>query len=111
LRVAGRLSPAARTEVADLLTPATVGHPWPTTIPSSWFWQLRSKPIDYRPAVPDRVVELDVDTAFEHYRWRHGARFIRVRPDLQPADVSDMAQDSRSDGQRSSRNVIAGQRQ
>ncbi|HEV3363352.1 MAG TPA: ATP-dependent DNA ligase, partial [Acidimicrobiia bacterium] len=69
LRVAGRtgrLSPAARTEIADLLTPATVGHPWPTTIPSSWFGQLPSKPIDYRPVVPDRVVELDVDTAFEH---------------------------------------------
>jgi hypothetical protein len=48
--------------------------PRPTTIPSSWFGQLPSKPIDYRPVVPDRVVELDVDTAFEHYRWRHGAR-------------------------------------
>ncbi len=90
LRVAGRtrpLSPAVRAELAALLTPAAAGHPWPLAIPSSWFGQLPSKPIDYRPVVPDRVVELDVDTAFERHRWRHGARFVRVRPDLQPADL------------------------
>ena len=90
LRVAGRtrpLSPAARAEIATLLTPAAAGHPWPAAIPSSWFGQLPSTPIDYRPVVPDRVVELDVDTAFEHHRWRHGARFIRIRADLQPADI------------------------
>ncbi len=90
LRVAGRtrlLSPAARAELAALLTPAAAGHPWPPAIPSSWFGQLPSKPIDYRPVLPDRVVELDVDTAFERHRWRHGARFVRIRPDLQPADL------------------------
>jgi ATP-dependent DNA ligase len=90
LRVAGRtrpLSPTARAELAALLTPAAAGHPWPLAIPSSWFGQLPSKPIDYRPVVPDRVVELDVDTAFERHRWRHGSRFVRLRPDLQPADL------------------------
>lgn len=40
---------------------ATAEHPWLATIPSSWFGQRPSKPIDYRPVVPDRVVELDVD--------------------------------------------------
>jgi ATP-dependent DNA ligase len=98
LRVAGRtghLSPAARTEIAAMLTPAAAGHPWPATIPSSWFGQLTSKPIDYQPVVPDRVVELDVDTAFEHHRWRHGARFIRFRPDLQAADVPTAARTHR----------------
>jgi hypothetical protein len=72
LRVAGPtrpLSPAARAELVALLTPAAAGHPWPLAIPSSWFGQLPSKPIDYRPVVPDRVVELDVDTAFERHRW------------------------------------------
>jgi ATP-dependent DNA ligase len=91
LRVAGRtghLSPTVRTEIAALLTPAAANqHPWPTAIPSSWFGQLPSKPIDYQPVVPDTVVELDVDTAFERHRWRHGARFVRIRPDLQATDV------------------------
>lgn len=90
LRVAGRtgrLSPALRAEIAGLLAPATADHPWPAAIPSSWFGQLPGTPIDYRPVVPDRVVELDVDTAFERHRWRHGARVVRVRPDLQPTDV------------------------
>jgi ATP-dependent DNA ligase len=84
LRVAGRtrpLSPTARAELAALLPPAAAGHPWPRAIPSGWFGQLPSKPIEYRPVVPDRVVELDVDTAFERHRWRHGARFVRIRLD------------------------------
>jgi hypothetical protein len=42
-----------------------MGHPWPANIPSSWLGQLPSNPVDYRLVVPDRVVELDVDTAFE----------------------------------------------
>lgn len=94
LRVAGRtrpLPPAARAELAAMLTPAVDEHPWPTTIPSSWLGQLPSRPVDYRPVVPDRVIELDVDTAFEHHRWRHGARFVRFRPDLQPADLPTTA--------------------
>jgi hypothetical protein len=75
-----------RTEVAALLTPAGAGRPWPTAIPSSWFGQLPSKPIGYRPGVPDMVVELDVDTTFERHRWRHEAR-VHIRPDLQTTDV------------------------
>jgi hypothetical protein len=80
LRVAGRtghLPPTVRTEIAALLTPAAGDHhPSPAAIPSSWFGQLPSRPIDFRPLVPDTVVELDVDTAFERHRWRHGT----VRP-------------------------------
>jgi hypothetical protein len=33
------------------------------------------------------VVELDVDTALEDYRWRHVCRFVRVRRDLKAADL------------------------
>jgi hypothetical protein len=91
LRVAGRtgrLSPTVRSKIAALLTPAGGDrHPWASSIPSSWFAQLPSKPIGYQPVVPDTVVELDVDTTFERHRWRHGARFVRIRADLQAADV------------------------
>jgi hypothetical protein len=38
--------------------------------------------------VPSLVVELDVDTAFEHHRWRHAARLVRVRRDLGINDLS-----------------------
>jgi hypothetical protein len=36
---------------------------------------------------PRVVVELDVDTAVEDYRWRHPCRFVRIRRDLKAADL------------------------
>jgi hypothetical protein len=33
------------------------------------------------------VVEVRVDVAAERGRWRHPARYLRLRPDLAPADV------------------------
>jgi hypothetical protein len=33
------------------------------------------------------VVELTVDTAVEHHRWRHPAHFVRVRADLRSGDL------------------------
>jgi hypothetical protein len=36
------------------------------------------------------VVELTVDTAVEHHRWRHPAHFIRVRPDLRTDDLTPL---------------------
>jgi hypothetical protein len=90
LRVAGRTTPlprAARTEIATMLTPAVGGHPWPPVIPSSRFGHLASAPIEYLRVTPTTVVELDVDVSFENHRWRHGARFVRIRADLHVADV------------------------
>ena len=49
-------------------------HPRPRTIPSSRFGQLPSEPVAYTRVKPHVVVELDVDTAIEHYRWRHACR-------------------------------------
>ena len=34
------------------------------------------------------VVEFDIDTAVEYGRWRHGARYVRVRADLRANDVA-----------------------
>jgi hypothetical protein len=90
LRVAGRthaLHPRARREVAAVLTSAGDQHPWPSTIPSSRFGQLLSEPVEYTKVAPTAVVELDVDTAFEHHRWRHPTRFVRVRAELRPTDL------------------------
>ncbi|MBX6723889.1 MAG: ATP-dependent DNA ligase, partial [Dactylosporangium sp.] len=39
------------------------------------------------PTQPNAVVEVEVDIAFEHGRWRHPVRFVRYRPDLSSQDV------------------------
>lgn len=90
LRVAGRTSPLPReirAELAELLMPADRAHPWPEVISSSRFGQLPPEPVEYVRVAPSLVVELDVDTAHEVGRWRHPARLVRLRPDLQPADL------------------------
>ena len=56
-------------------------------IPSSRFGHLASAPVEYVQVTQTTVVELDVDVSFENHRWRHGARFVRIRADLQAADV------------------------
>ena len=43
--------------------------------------------LEYTQVEPAVVVELDVDTSFERYRWRHAARFLRVRNDLAVTDL------------------------
>ena len=100
LHVAGRttpLPPPACTEISAVLTPAAGGHPWLPAIPSSRFGQLPSEPIEYLKVAPTTVVELDVDTAFENHRWRHGARFVRVRAELRPEDLSPLPGDAWSE--------------
>jgi ATP-dependent DNA ligase len=90
LRIAGRtgsLSPLARVEVAAALTPASGRHPWPEMIPSSRFGQRPSQPVEYTQVTPTIVVELDVDTSYEQYRWRHAARFVRLRSDLMVSEL------------------------
>ncbi|HEY6739042.1 MAG TPA: ATP-dependent DNA ligase [Actinopolymorphaceae bacterium] len=92
LRVVGRtsaLSAAASGDVARWLRPAGPEHPWPTTLPPRWagtlFGQRESLP--YVRVEPTTVVEVRVDTAVDHGRLRHAARFHRVRPEMEPADV------------------------
>lgn len=68
LRVAGRTGPLpvpVRAELGAVLQPPRRIHPWPVTIPSSRFGQLPPKPVEYTPADPAVVVELDADVAFE----------------------------------------------
>jgi ATP-dependent DNA ligase len=85
LRLVGRtteLPPAGRNAVAARLRLHTgSGHPWPNPLPSTR-WGQPGAPTAYTPVRPDVVVELTVDTAVEHHRWRHPAHFVRVRADL-----------------------------
>ncbi|MFJ8746201.1 hypothetical protein ACIRL2_43445 [Embleya sp. NPDC127516] len=40
------------------------------------------------PVAPELVAEIAVDSAFEHGKWRHPIRLLRLRDDLDPADVA-----------------------
>lgn len=44
--------------------------------------------MNHTPVTPTVVVELAVDGALEFGRWRHGARYLRVRTELRPTDLA-----------------------
>ncbi len=97
LRIAGRtgpLPPAQRGELLAALRPCAGEHPWPDVIPPSRFGQRPSQPVEYVQVEPTVVVEVDVDTSYGRQRWRHAARFVRLRSDL---PESSMVGDSSSE--------------
>ncbi|GAA4580902.1 hypothetical protein GCM10023176_61090 [Micromonospora coerulea] len=97
LRFTGRTHPLGmvqRRELAPLLSPprlqrrGIVAHPWPQPLPASWSGQLdRPEPLRYVQVEPTVVAEIEVDTAFEHRRWRHRVWYVRPRLDLSVYDV------------------------
>jgi hypothetical protein len=83
-----------RRELAPLLSSpwlpsrGVVAHPWPQRLPASWSGQLdRPEPLRYVQVEPAVVGEIEVDTAFEHRRWRHRVWYVRPRLDLSVYDV------------------------
>jgi ATP-dependent DNA ligase len=94
LRVVGSTGPldvGSAQAVGAVLSPPQGGpHPWPTQLPSVLLGGLAGR----RPARavaladPSVVVEVSVDTAFDRGRWRHLARFVRLRPDVDARDVT-----------------------
>lgn len=91
LRYVARTGPLAlsqRQEVSRMLTTATGVHPWPHPLPAAWIGQLdRREPQPYVQVEPLLVAEIVVDQAYERGRFRHPVRYLRVRGDLDPADV------------------------
>jgi ATP-dependent DNA ligase len=97
LRYAGRstpLTPAQRAAVEPVLVApgphrdGGINHPWPRPLPAGWSGHFDAAgPLDYRQVVPDAVAEVRVDSAYEHSRWRHPVRFVRLRVDLAVHDV------------------------
>jgi ATP-dependent DNA ligase len=89
LVVVGRtspLSPRQSAELAAVLTPAGGDHPWPERIGTGRFGGGRLSVVLTRvdPAV---VAEVSADAALQAGVFRHPLRFVRVRPDLVPADL------------------------
>ncbi|MEU9480766.1 ATP-dependent DNA ligase [Streptomyces sp. NPDC048191] len=89
LRYVGRsttLPQTAGRAVARLLTPAEDDHPW-TGWTFSAGWGSRES-LHVTLVTPELVVEVGVDVARDGAgRWRHPARWHRMRPDLPPADT------------------------
>ncbi|MGW5330736.1 ATP-dependent DNA ligase [Streptomyces sp. NPDC004014] len=89
LRYVGRTTTLARTTagaVAALLIPAVSGHPW-TGWTFSAGWGSRQL-LDVTLVTPSLVVEVGVDVARDAGgRWRHPARFHRVRTDVDVEEV------------------------
>jgi ATP-dependent DNA ligase len=94
LRIVGRtmpLAPAASAEIAAAIRPAHGDHPWPARLPAGWVGLYgRREPLRYLQLEPDLVVEVQVDVARTGHRWRHPARYVRIRPDLRPTDVANL---------------------
>lgn len=90
LRYIGRsttLPQASGRSVAKLLTPAGE-HPWAGWSFSAGWGSRESLHVTL--VVPKLVVEVGVDVARDGAgRWRHPARWHRMRPDLSAADVPD----------------------
>ncbi|WP_329374895.1 ATP-dependent DNA ligase [Streptomyces sp. NBC_01483] len=80
------LARAAGAAVASLLAPGRRGHPW-TGWSFSAGWGSQEKLV-VTLVEPGLVVEVGVDVARDASgRWRHPARWHRVRADLSPDDV------------------------
>jgi ATP-dependent DNA ligase len=80
------LRPRQQAAVGPLLRPPPDDtHPWPTEIPAGRYGSKDR--ITVQLVEPTLVVEIAADNAYDHGRWRHLTRFIRVRSDLTPEQV------------------------
>ena len=89
LVVVGRtspLSPRQSAELAAALRPAGDDHPWPDRIGTGRFGGGRLS-VPLTRVDPLVVVEVSADAALQAGVFRHPLRFVRVRPDLEPADL------------------------
>ena len=92
LMVVGRstiLGEVAAAEVARAVRPASEEHPWPDVLPPGWTSSIYGsrEPTRYTRLIPDLVLEVRVDVATDHHRWRHPVRYMRLRPDLTADEV------------------------
>ena len=88
LAVIGRTVPltaAQSAELAAYLSPASDDHPWPDELSTGVFGQRERVALTkVRPVV---VLEVAADPALQGRRYRHALRYIRLRADMEPADV------------------------
>jgi hypothetical protein len=77
------LSKKAAAELAGVLRKPQGPHPWPTTrAPNRWRDETTELTL-----VEPFVIEISADTARDEGVFRHSVRFVRVRPEMTPADL------------------------
>lgn len=91
LRIVGRTVPLTKAGAAVLareLVPARGGHPWPATVTLTTLhgFGRAGDPVELTLVEPV-VVEVSADVAWSGTAFRHPLRFVRTRPDTDPADV------------------------
>jgi hypothetical protein len=67
------------------------GHPWPCPLPAAWSAGLSgTEPLPFTPVEPTLVAEVETDTARDgpHGFIRHRCRYLRLRLDLHPRDIT-----------------------
>src|SRR5215217_6950236 len=75
-------------QLSRILTPVPSDqHPWPSRISG----QFGGPPVDLVHVDPTCVAEVAVDRALQGKRWRHPIRLLRLRLDLQAAEVPPTA--------------------
>ena len=100
LRIVGRsvaLKPAQSRALAAVLTSAGPDHPWPDTIIANRFGNSRDRTALTK-VDPVRVAEVSADIGLQGGVWRHPLRFLRIRAELDPADLPALAGDTERGG-------------
>lgn len=92
LRIVGRTVPLPATaarQVAAALRAPRAAHPWPAQVTSATIngFGRDREPVRLVRVAPF-VVEVSADAAWSGTSFRHPLRFVRVRPDLEPDDVT-----------------------
>lgn len=91
LRIVGRsapLKPAAAKALGARLRPPAGTHPWPERIKSTTLDRFNPGQEDTPlTLIQPVVIEVSADTAWSGDSFRHALRFLRHRPELDPADI------------------------
>ncbi|WP_235480319.1 ATP-dependent DNA ligase [Leifsonia sp. Leaf264] len=91
LRIAGRstpLAPAQARTLAPLLLPPLSAHDWPAVVkPGALSHFSSSRDEVHLSLIEPLVVEVSADIAWSGESFRHGVRFLRARPDVDPRGV------------------------
>jgi len=86
LRIVGHSTVLSKTvagELAGVISAPRGKHPWPTTRPANR-WRDESAELTL---IEPIVIEISADTARDDGVFRHSVRFVRVRPEMTPADL------------------------
>jgi ATP-dependent DNA ligase len=92
LVVVGRsspLSPRQSAELAAVLASAGEDHPWPPRIGTGRFGGGKLS-VPLTRVQPTVVVEVSADAALQAGVFRHPLRYVRLRPDLRPDDLTPL---------------------